>query len=135
LEYKEAETLLKDYVTGKIHGQMERRKEVLKNPPTPKEDIDIKVQTSPRYDQLEREVIKYTEDSIYNRLKSDRDTVKRFLTYVVSHDNLTYQILMSYYRDNNSWVKTAQKVNLSETQCKKRRRKKIFELCEWLEPK
>jgi len=132
LDYKEAESKLKDYVTGKIGAQMERRKLELKYPPKPKDDIDIKVQTSPRGDQLEREVIKYAEDSTYNRLKSDRDTIKEFLTHLMSYDNLTYKILTLFYRDNNSWVQVALKTNLAQSSCRERRTKAIKELMTWL---
>lgn len=131
-KYKEAESLLVDYVTGKLDAQMERRKLVLKYPPKPKEELGVKVQTTKRSDQLENEVINYLEDSTYNRLKSDRDMVKQFLTYIVGYDNDTYQILNLFYRDGKSWVHIAEKVNIAQSSCRDRRTKAIKELVSWL---
>lgn len=131
-KYKKAESLLVDYVTGKLDAQMERRKLVLKYPPKPKEELGVKVQTTKRSDQLENEVINYLEDSTYNRLKSDRDMVKQFLTYIVGYDNDTYQILNLFYRDGKSWVHIAEKVNIAQSSCRDRRTKAIKELVSWL---
>lgn len=132
MDYKDAEEKLKDYVTGKLDAQMERRKEVLKYPPKPEEDLGVKVQTTRRNDQLEQEVIHYLEDRTYNMLKSDRDTVKRFLTYLVSHDHDTYQILTMFYRDKKMWVNIAGKLDMSPSTCKYKRQQAIQELMDWL---
>lgn len=131
-DYKKAEEKLRDYVTGKLDAQMERRKEVLKYPPQPEEDLGVKVQTTRRNDQLESEVINYLEDRTYNMLKIDRDTIKRFLTYLVSHDHVTYQILTSFYRDRKSWVSIAHNLSMAESTCKYKRRQAISELTDWL---
>ena len=132
-DYKKAESLLKDYVTGKLDAKMERRKLVLKYPPRPKEELGVKVQTTRRNDQLENEVINYLEDSTYNQLKNDRDTVKQFLTYIVGYDSDTYKILNLFYREGKSWVAIAEKVNIAQSSCRDRRTKAIKELITWLD--
>lgn len=131
-DYKKAEEKLKDYLTGKLNAQIERRKEALKYPPKPEEDLGVKVQTTRRNDQLEKEVIHYLEDRTYNMLKSDWDTIKRFLTYLVSYDHDTYRILTMFYRDKKMWVNIADKLDMSPSTCKYKRQQAIQELVDWL---
>ena len=129
---KEAEEKLKDYLTGKLEVRKKRRKNEVLYPETPvREDLGVKVQTSKRTDQLEQEVLSYLEDSIYNQIEMDIQTLDRFIAYLKRADHYTYQILTLFYAEGETWVGVADKLPFSESTCRNRRDRVLEELVEW----
>ena len=98
---------------------------------TTAEDLGVKVQTSKRTDQLEQEVLSYLEDSIYNQIEMDIQTLDRFIAYLKRADHYTYQILKLFYAEGETWVGVADKLPFSESTCRNRRDKVLEELVEW----
>ena len=129
---KEAEIKLKDYLTGKLEVRKQRRKSELLYPYRPKEkDLGVKVQTSRRTDQLEQEVLSYAEDSLYNQISTDIQTLDRYIAYLKRADHYTYQILTLFYTEGEPWVGVADKLPFSESTCRNRRDRVLEELVEW----
>lgn len=138
-EYKEAERLLKDYLTGKLEIQLENRKLELKYPPKKSsvkrldnELPEPKTDTQPRRDGLEQEVMKYADDGTYVFMKHYISVIKTYLNHIQRYDHETHQILYLFYARNETWVKIADTVCLSEQYCREKRKKAVKELSEWL---
>ena len=144
-EYKKTEGKLRDYLTGNLSAQIQHRKDILEYPPKPsikqptakekkekkKKDIyeiDIKTSGTLRPDGLERKVLKYADDPRYNILKKQRDAIHGFLTRLMSYDYTTYRILVLFYRDKLTWVEVGEKVHISESTCKRRRKEAVQDL-------
>lgn len=138
-EYKEAETFLKDYLSGKLRADIERRKLEIMYPPKPSSKADLrklgaeaKVQITPRSDRMEREVISYLDDEIYNRLQSKLKIIEQYLEYLKETEKTTHRIIMLFDYHKLQWLNVSNAVNLSESACQRRRKKAIKELRDWL---
>lgn len=139
MDYKNAEKRLKSYLTGKLNAKIERRKLLLRYPPKDSikkegvHEVDIKTGGTIRKDKLEMQVIKVSDDSEYNRLKSDYDTIEKFLNHIFRYSRQTHEILYLFYRSGKTWTFISEKVNLSESSCRKKRNEAVQELVDWLE--
>ncbi len=138
-KYRKAEEYLTDYLTGKLHSQVEYRKLRLKYPDKKsaksdlrKEQDDPKVFTNDFNSTIENDVLKYVDDGSYVFLKHYLITIDKFWKYTCKVDKLTCDIVWLFYYDRQSWVYISQTVNLSERACRKKRTKLIKELAEWL---
>lgn len=135
-KYKEAETYLKDYLSGKLAEDAQRRKEELLYPPKRPllrgQEQTTKVQSSPSHDQLEQEVLSYVEDGTYVFIKGQIRRIEKFLEHVKLVDEQDYELLIYYYKYEKSWINIAQKVNVSEPTCRRKRNKWIRELSRWI---
>lgn len=145
--YKKTEKKLRDYLTGNLDARIQFRKDILKYPPKPSikqptskeekkakkkkealHEVVIKTNNPPRKDKLESEVIRYLDDSKYNRLQIERNAIREFLTRLMGYDYTTYKILVLFYRDKNTWAEVSEKVCSSETTCKRRRKEAVSDL-------
>lgn len=137
--YNEAETYLKDYLTGKLDAQVETRKLELKYPDKYSSRTDLRKETpNPKvfsndfHSTVEQDVLTYVDDGSYVFLKHYQIVIKRYWEYMCRIDELTCDIIRLFYYEEKSWVYISQTVNLSERACRKRRTKFIRELTEWL---
>ncbi len=137
--YKKAENLLIDYLSGNLHEQLEERKLELRFPKkkSSRSDlrdkaIDPKVYTGDFNSVTENEVLKYVDDGTYTFLNARIRRIEKCLTHIRTIDELDYQILRMFYKDKESWVCIAHRVHLSERQCRRRRNKSIKELIKWI---
>lgn len=133
--YDEAEQHLKDYLTGSLQAQAERRRLELIYPPRSSsvkdlrnEAPDPKADSTRRPDRLEREVISYAEDSIYVTLKSRIRGIDTYMNVLRETNKITYRVLTLFYYHDLSWESVADAVCLSVSGCRKRRVKAIKDL-------
>ena len=138
-KYKEAESLLIDYLSGNLHEQLEERKLELRFPSKKSsksdlrdEAIDPKVYTGDFNSVTENEVLKYVDDGTYTFLSARIRRIEKCLEHIRLQDKIDYQILVMFYKQKKSWVCVAHKVHLSESQCRRRRSKSIKELIKWI---
>lgn len=138
-KYKEAESLLTDYLSGALQSRVEKRKLELKYPPKRsslsdlrKEEPDPKINTIERVNKLEKDVLKYVDDGTYVYLKNYTLLIEKFLKFVENTNEIDHKIIIMFYQENYLWKEIADEVNLSESQCRRRRRRAIQELCSWL---
>lgn len=137
--YKEAEKWLKEYLTGSLAQQLEIRKLELKYPPrrSSVEDLrnkapDPKVYTGGVSNPTEQAVLKYVEDGTYTFLKTYHGLIGKCLEFFEQTDVTAYKVVVLYYGRDYIWKEVSAEVNLSESQCKRKRRKVINELKGWL---
>lgn len=138
-KYKEAESLLTDYLSGNLHEQLEERKLELRFPKKKSarsdlrdESIDPKVFTGDFNSTTENEVLKYVDDGTYTFLSARIRRIEKCLEHIRLQDEIDYQILVMFYKQKKSWVCIAHKAHLSESQCRRRRNKSIKELIKWI---
>lgn len=137
--YEQAEEYLKDYLSGSLQAQLERRKLELIYPPKDsatkdlrKEEPDPRADGARRPDKLENKVISYADDGTYIYLKSKIHTIDKYLEFLKKTNKTTYRILLLFYYHNLPWVNVADAVDFSESGCRKRRVKAVEGLRERL---
>lgn len=140
-KYKEAESLLIDYLSGNLHEQLEERRLELRFPvkKSSKNDlrekaIEPKVFTGGFNSTTENEVLKYADDGTYTFLSARIRRIEKCLEHIRLIDEIDYKILVLFYKHNKSWVCISQTegIHLSVRQCIRRRDKSINELIKWI---
>lgn len=132
---KEAEAYLKDYLSGQLRADIQKRKLEIMYPPKPSSKKDLrgqeketKVQTTPRKDRMERNVISYLDDEEYNKLQARLTIIEQYLEYLKETEKTTHRIILLFDYHKLQWLNVSNAVNLSESACQRRRKKAIKEL-------
>lgn len=133
--YEQAEEYLKDYLSGNLQAQLERRRLELIYPPKNssakdlrQKEPDPRADSMRRPDKLENEVISYVDDSTYVYLKSKIRVLDEYMELLRKTNKVTYRILTLFYYHDLPWINVADAVCLSESGCRKRRVKAVKEL-------
>lgn len=126
--YKLTEQKLKDYYSGKLKNDIEKRKEYKRYPPSIPNDVHIKAQGG-MSNPIESDYIRIHEDMIVVRLERRYRTIEKFLESLDVNDQI---ILKGRYKQSKMWKNICKDVNYSERHCRRINQELISSLANWL---